>query len=156
MRDGLFPAISVNKDVLVISDCSHNQWWADEPQGSSRRKGKNTCCLAAARLQPLPRWAPRKLRVWTHRILAPDSWDVYQRNDFSESRLLHLPICRKAPSSLTWDTWFSLINNLNVPTTCPLLSNSYTSQFLPYSPWSNFSELSETLPPRLQSSFFPK
>ena len=39
------------------------------------------------------------------------SWGACQRNDFSEPRLLHLPIHRKALNSLTWDIGFSLINN---------------------------------------------
>ena len=53
----------------------------------------------------------RRLRVRKHRILAPDSWGAYQRNDFSEPRLLHLPIHRKALNSLTWDVWLSLLNS---------------------------------------------
>ena len=36
---------------------------------------------------------------------------AYQRNDFSEPRLRHLPIQRKALNSLPWDIWFSFINN---------------------------------------------
>lgn len=49
--------------------------------------------------------------------LALDSWGVYQRNDFSEPILLHLPTCWKARkvgkvlSSLTWDIWFPSISN---------------------------------------------
>ena len=52
----------------------------------------------------------RKLRMRKHRMLAPDTWGAYQRNDFSEPRLFHLPIYRKVLNSLTWDIWFSLIN----------------------------------------------
>ena len=55
--------------------------------------------------------ALRRLRMRKHRILAPDSWGAYQRNDFSEPRLLHLPIHSKVLNSLTWDIWFSLINS---------------------------------------------
>ena len=51
----------------------------------------------------------RKLRMWKHRILAPKSWGAYQRNDFSEPRLLHLPMYSNALNSLTWDIWFSFI-----------------------------------------------
>ena len=53
----------------------------------------------------------RRLRMRKHKILAPYSWGAYQRNDFSEPRLLHLPIHRKVLNSLTWDAWFSLINS---------------------------------------------
>ena len=49
-----------------------------------------------------------RLRMWKHRIVAPDSSDAYQRNDLSYLRLLHLPIHRKALNDLTWDICFSL------------------------------------------------
>ena len=45
------------------------------------------------------------------RILATDSRGAYQRNDFSEPRLFHLPIHRKALNFWTWYIWLFLINN---------------------------------------------
>ena len=42
----------------------------------------------------------RKTRSWSEIVY------VYQRNNFRESRLLHLPINRKALKSLTWDICF--------------------------------------------------
>ena len=45
------------------------------------------------------------------KIIVSESWEGYERNDFSKPRLLHPPIHRKALNSLTWDIWFSLINN---------------------------------------------
>ena len=51
-----------------------------------------------------------------HRILTQGSCDTEERNDFRESRLLHLPIHRKVLNSLTWDIRTSLVtqtvNNL--------------------------------------------
>ena len=35
----------------------------------------------------------------------------YERNDFHEPRLLHLPVHRKELNSLTWNVWFPLINS---------------------------------------------
>ena len=69
-----------------------------------------------------------ELRMWKHRTLAPHSWDAYERNDFSEPRLLHLPIHRKALNSLTWAIWFSLIHRIFLmfrlpPFCCKLLFN---------------------------------
>ena len=74
------------------------------------------------------------LRDWTEtetesvsteesKVLARDSWDAYERNYFSEPKLLHFPIHRKTLNSLTWDIWFSLIhkNTFEVKTTCALL-----------------------------------
>ena len=46
-----------------------------------------------------------------HSILAQDSWQANERNDFRDPRLSHLSIHRKTQNSLTWDIWFSLINN---------------------------------------------
>ena len=45
------------------------------PEGT--QKGKNTCHLAAIRLQPLLKVSTEELRMWKHRILVPDSWDAY-------------------------------------------------------------------------------
>ena len=67
-------------------------------------------------------------------ILTPESWGAYQKNDFSEPRLLHLSMHRKALNSLNWDSWFSLINsNLLMFWLLGLCCrNSHVSQLLPY------------------------
>ena len=44
------------------------------------------------------------------RILAPDCWDAYEGNDFSEPRLLHIFIHRKELNSLIWCSLFSVIH----------------------------------------------
>ena len=64
-------------------------------------------------LTPLgaPPWWPLTPLGAAPRTLTPDSWDAYESDGFSKPRLLHLPMHRKALNSLTWDTWFSLINN---------------------------------------------
>ena len=80
-------------------------WWALR----ELRKEKIPAIYQASDCSHAPRWALRKLRMWRHRILTPDSQD--QRNDFSEPRLLHVPIRRKVLTLLTWDIWFSFINN---------------------------------------------
>ena len=102
MRNGIFVAISINEDVTVISDSSHPGTqrgeelpaWSGSHQAAATPYGKH--------------WRTRDVK--NHRILAPDSWDTDERNDFSEPRLLHLSIHRKVLSSLTWDVWFSLIH----------------------------------------------
>ena len=73
---------------------------------------------------------PEEIRMRKRRILAPGSWGAYQRIDFSEPRLLNLPIHRKALNSLTWDVWFSLINSN--PIKMLKKKNSYISQLYPY------------------------
>ena len=125
----MLPPVSVNKRC-----CSHwaitlqpPWWWA------LRELRIETGYLPSSsqQLQP-PRWCIQRLRMRKHRILVPDSWGAYQRNDFSEPRLLHLPIYRKV-NSLTWDVWFSLINrNLLMFWLLALCcKNSYASWFLP-------------------------
>ena len=89
------------------------------------RKENNTCNLAAIRLQPLCTVSSKEFRMWKCKLLAPDSGDAYERNDFNKPRLLHPPIHRKELNSLTWSIWFSLIhkNTFDVETTCPLFRN---------------------------------
>ena len=94
------PAVSINKDVTVIT--------IPAPPGHSGRR------TIPAITQPWGCshslwWAPRKLRMWKHRILPPDSWGTDQRNNFSEPGLLHFPIHRNTLNSVTWGIWFSLI-----------------------------------------------
>ena len=90
LRNGVFPAISINKDIPAISD--------------SGPKENNTCYPAAIRLQLLPTAITEDLGEGgceKRRVLAPDSRDEYERNDFSEPRLLHLPTHRRVLNSLT-------------------------------------------------------
>ena len=83
VRNGIFPAISVNKDFTVISNCA-SPMWRGKPWG-------NPGC--------------ENTGYWPQ--IAPQD----QRNDFREPRFLHLPIHRKALNSLTWHIWFSLVNS---------------------------------------------
>ena len=103
------PAISVNKGYCSIKP-SHYSLPDGEPWGNSGWK-QDVCHLAVNCCRHPPWCALRRLRMRKRRTLAPDSWGAYQRNYFSEPRFLHLPICRKVLNTLTWDIWFSLINN---------------------------------------------
>ena len=48
----MFPVLSVNREVTVISSCGH---YSGEPVSpADTQDGNNTCPLAAIRLQPLP------------------------------------------------------------------------------------------------------
>ena len=70
-------------------------------------------------------------RAW---IPAPDNWSAYQKNNFNESRLLHLLIQRKELNSLIWDIWFPLTNRnhsmFQLPGLC--CKNCYIPWLLPY------------------------
>ena len=89
-----------------------------------------------------------------NRTLALDSWGANQRNDFSEPRLLHLPIHRKALDSLTWDVWFSLINSNLLMFQLPgfFLQKLLCVLAPPLPLQSSPFERSERLPPGLESS----
>ena len=131
LRNGVFPTMSINKDVTANRDSGppNVNFWA----WRAPRKENNTCCLVAiqirsdqslsrVRLFATPWIAARQTSlsirlqlllivrtgIWGEceklRILTPDGWDAYERNDFSEPRLLHLPIHTKALNSLTWNT----------------------------------------------------
>ena len=92
------------KDATVISNFSPPTW-ASEPWGNSRRKEYPPSSNHQTAATPYGVGILKKLRMG---ILAPDSWGVSRKNDFSEPRLLHLPTHRKGLNSLTWDIWFSL------------------------------------------------
>jgi len=114
--------ISINKDVTAISDLG--------PQNGNEGPQKGKQSLWSSRCHPHSTpsncWgALRKFRECekskTHRMLALDSRDAYERNDFNNPRLLYLPIHRRALNSLTWDVYFSLINgNLMFTLLAPL------------------------------------
>ena len=107
MRDGIFPAVSVNKGYH-----SHKQWWPPRmvswqaPRALRKERARpSSSHQTAATTEGEPGGTPGREN---NRVLAPDSWGVHQSNDFSEPRLFYLPIRRKALNSLTWDSWFSL------------------------------------------------
>ena len=60
-----------------------------------------------------------------HNILAPDRWTTFERNDFSEPRLLHLPIYREVLNSLIGNAWFSFssVQFSSLTQLCPTLSD---------------------------------
>ena len=87
--------------------------WAGEPWGSSGRKEHLLSDCSHS-----PCWALR--RIWKHRIMTPDSWGAYQRNDFSKPRHLHLPILRKALNYLRYLVFFNLQWSFDIQTTYPL------------------------------------
>ena len=90
--------------------------------------GKRMPAIRPSDTTATPPWCTlRKLRMRKHRILAPESWGAYQRNDFSEPRLLHLPLRRKALNSFTWDVWFSFINSNLVTFLLPGLCCKHSS-----------------------------
>ena len=88
------PAISVNKGC-----CSHQAVTLQlpptvSPEGTQDR-GKICPPSSSQLLQPPPTMHPEETQDEKHRILAPDSWGAYQRNDFSEPRICIFPYMEK-------------------------------------------------------------
>ena len=69
-RNEIFPAISLIRNVTVTSNCSPP---VKPVNPEDTQEGKNTCHLAAIRLQPLPLVSPEETQEVKHRILVPDS-----------------------------------------------------------------------------------
>ena len=120
MWNRVFPAISVNKDGTVNSDCSPNRCELLSPKGILEEgeyllSNSQNCSHSLW-------WGPRKgSSGCENRRLALDRWAAYERNGFSKPRLLHLAIHRKSLNSLTSDICFFLINNLlmfRLPSPC--------------------------------------
>ena len=89
------PAISLSQAY-----CSHktiSRWSYTQP------------CTPRGQCMPRGLWMPRGFRMEKNKILVRDSQDTNQRNNFSESKLLHLPIHREALKSLPWDVWFHFV-----------------------------------------------
>ena len=86
LRNRAFPAISVNKDVPTISDSSPpgvNFWAQKMPRKN------NTCYHAAIRLLPLSMVSTEELEGCEKcRVLVSDSWNAFEKNDFSGPRLI--------------------------------------------------------------------
>ena len=106
VRDGVFPAISVNKAITAIIYSSPPKVNFLTPRAPG--KENEGCGKAVVRLHHCLWWALKETQdVKRRRTLTPVSWDACERNDFSGPRLLHLPICRKVLISLRYLVFFN-------------------------------------------------
>ena len=83
-----------------INYCSRQASWAGEPWGNSGRKECSHLTVSTPYHEPQGSPGCEKCR-----ILAPDSWGVYQSNDFTELKLLHLYIARRSVLGVHWKDW---------------------------------------------------
>ena len=123
LKNGFFSVLSANKDVIVISDSS--------PPGQLGY----LLCLTLSDCSPSLQWALRNSGCEKHRILAPDSWDVFESNDCSEPRLLHLPIHRKALDPLRYLIFFNSKKYFGCSDCLPFVADLYMIWLLPSLPW---------------------
>ena len=115
LKEKMLSAISVNKEWCNHQASTSQPFW----HWALRELRTEIGCLPSS-CQPLhsppvpQQHILRRLKMRKHSIQAPDGQDVYQRNDFSKPGLSHFSIHSKALNSLTWDIWFSFINNLGL------------------------------------------
>ena len=147
LRNGLFPAISVNKGCHQWLQPSNMSWWTQR-----KLRKENTCHLEAVRLKPQPMVSPEETQDVTRQGTSPRQLRCISREWFQWARLLHHPTYRKALNSLTWGIWFSIINSnlltFRLPALCckiPLYSGSPLRLLRAILPG-----LPEVLPPRLE------
>ena len=98
-------------------------WWTGRPgvplSMASQSIGVNRTEQPSVTPYPEP-WGEESQGVKAKEA-GPRRRGAYQRNDFSEPRLLHLPLHRKALNSQTWVICFTLINNNHLMPTVPAL-----------------------------------
>ena len=139
LRNGIFAAISVNKGCHSHQQLQPSQMisrWAQR----QLRKERISAIEEPPHCSHSLWWALRKLRMWRkHKILTPDRWCAYQRNDFRDPRLLHLPIHRKMLNSLTWYIWFSLTIIFWCSDYLPFLIKLPYDWVSPLASWEQFS-----------------
>ena len=110
LRPWDFPGKSTGVGTIAFSvDCRHSLRWA-------LRKGSWGC---------------------ENRMLVPDRWSAYERNDFSEPGPLHLPLHREALNSLAQDIWFSLTTIFWYSDYLPFVTKFSVTWLLPSPPGSN-------------------
>ena len=152
MQNGVFPAISINKDVTAISYSSlpNMNFWAQR----TPRKNK-ACYPMAIELLALLASTEELSEMWKEAGHWPHIAKIHTKGMISVSQeILHLPIHIKSLNSLIWDIWTSLINNnllmfeLHAPS-CKLLYN-LTSLPTPSFHGPLLSGLLEILYPRLE------
>ena len=107
MWNRISPTISINKDITVIS-------WSQASKCEWGLPKENTM-PAIQQLPPTLTVIAEELVVGgcekSKRQDTGPSWDVYERNDFDNPRLLHFPIHRRVLNSLRYHIWFSIINS---------------------------------------------
>ena len=100
--------IEVRKCEMKISPATliNKKWHRHQRFQASKCQREIPSCNPTWQMLPLPQWLLRSWRNARSQVnketgWAPDSWGARERNDFSESRGLHLPIYRVL-NSLTW------------------------------------------------------
>ena len=103
-----FCEMKISLAMLINKKChSHQHFLASKCEWRLPKLGSSACCIVTT--EELYN-ARSKMNKATG--LAPGSWGAYERNEFSDSRDLHLPIDRML-NSLTW--YWSLMFSLPAP-----------------------------------------
>ena len=112
----IFPDILINKKWH-----SHQQFLASMYECGLPKLWSGRCCQPLQWL--LRSWGNTRSKVNKETRLAPDGWDAYKRNEFSEPRGLHLPIYRM----LNFLTWYLISDVQTACSLCCKLAYSLTA-----------------------------
>ena len=136
--------------ISIIKNCHSHQWFLVSKHERELLKLWSSGCRH-------PPWiiadswragGMQETRWKRKQDLAPDSWDAYERNEFSEPRGLHLSIQRRL-NSLTWYLIF------DVQTACSLCCKFVYSLSPPPASLEQFSQSYWDPVPGLESWTFP-
>ena len=136
------PAISINKKChshqrFLASKC---EWELPKLQSTKCLHPHRDCRGAWVEgIQEAAIWHSFR---WTRKQdLAPDSWDAYERNEFSEPKGLHFPYI-ECQLPYIWSSMFRL--------SAPFVTNLFVAWLPLLPPWSSFLRATEMLSSRLR------
>ena len=108
MGTGMFPAISINKDITVVTDSSSPVW---APESKGTQEGKEYLWFHCHQTAATPYLEPEG----AHDMKITGYWsqiaEIHMKGMIWVSWVLHLPMHCKLLNSLTWDICFFIINN---------------------------------------------
>ena len=106
-----FCEMKISPAMLINKRChSHQHFLTSKCEWRLPKLGSSGCCHSLWWL--LRSWGNARSKMNKETRLAPGSWGAYDRNEYSDSRDLHLPIHRM-PNSLPW--YWSLMFKLSAP-----------------------------------------
>ena len=130
--------MKISPAILISKKCHSHQWFlASKCEWGLPKLWSSGCCHPP--WWQLRSWGNARGKVNKETRMAPDSWGVYERNEFSEPRDLHLPIHREV-------TWYLIFDVQTACSLCRKLVYSLISS-LPF--WSSFLRATEILSPNL-------
>ena len=137
MKNGVFPATSVNKDVIPISDSGLK---CEFLRLQAPRKKNSICNQAAVRLQPLPTMSSKELRQRKTQDTTPQTAEGHMKRIISVSPdFFTFPYIEKYYKFLIlrYLVFFNLQKYFGCSDHLPSVANFYITRLPPLPPWSS-------------------